>query len=263
MSLDNDQIQALADHVLEAQTTANAIPMLTLANPDLSVEDGYAIQNALRTRYLTNGHRLVGWKAGLTSRAKMKQMGVEKPAVGFLTDRMAAAEGTAISTAAHVHPRVECEVAFVLDKDLPSEGCTVEDVLEATAFVVPSIELIDSRYENFKFDLASVIADNTSSARYVLGSSGKRLSDLPDRNTIGVALVRNGEVMATGASAAVWGDPAASVALIANIAGSIGGRFEAGMTILSGGITAAFAVKPGDVVSARFQHLGVVDIRFE
>ena len=127
--------------------------------------------------------------------------------------------------------------------------------------MVPSIEVIDSRYKNFKFDLASVIADNTSSARFILGSNAMRLSDL-DRTTLGVALLRNGEVMATGASAAVWGDPAASVALVANIAGRIGGQFKAGMTIMSGGITAAFAVNPGDCVSARFQKLGAVDIRF-
>jgi 2-oxo-3-hexenedioate decarboxylase len=261
MSLSPDQIQHLADHVLRAQQTARPIPMLTLDHPDLSVADGYAIQAALRARYLAGGHRQTGWKAGLTSRAKMKQMGVSEPIVGFLTDRMAAPEGTVIEVAAHVHPRVECEVAFVLSDDLPMSGCTTEDVLAATAFVVPAIEVIDSRYEDFKFDLASVVADNTSSARYVLGGNPARLSDL-DRKTLGVALVRNGEVMATGASAAVWGDPAASVALVANIVGSVGGRLEAGMTILSGGITAAFAVQPGDCVSARFQSLGVVDIRF-
>lgn len=262
MSLSTEQISALADHVLSAQQTATPIPMLTIAHPELSVGDGYAIQRGLFERYLAGGHRHIGWKAGLTSKAKMRQMGVDQPIVGFLTDRMAAAEGSAVSVSAHVHPRVECEVAFVLGADLPAEGCTAADVVAATAFVVPAIEVIDSRYENFRFDLASVIADNTSSARYVLGSRGSRLSDVGDRTTLGVALVRNGEVMATGASAAVWGDPAASVALVANIVGSIGGRLEAGMTVLSGGITAAFAVQPGDCVSARFQHLGVVDIRF-
>lgn len=261
MSLSPQVVEQLADHVLHAQQTATPIPMLTHAHPDLSVEDGYAIQRALLTRYLAKGHQQVGWKAGLTSRAKMRQMGVDQPAVGFLTQKMAAAEGTVIPTTDHVHPRVECEIAFVLGKDLPSEGCTTDDVLDATDFILPSIEVIDSRYENFKFDLASVIADNTSSARFVLGSTAARLADV-DRNTLGVALLRNGEVMATGAGAAVWGDPAASVALIANIAGSIGGRFTAGMTILSGGITAAFAVQPGDCVSARFQRLGTVDIRF-
>ena len=261
MSLTTAQIEKLSAHVYGAQQSATPIQMLTHAHPDLSVEDGYAIQNAVRGRYLASGHRLYGWKAGLTSRAKMRQMGVHEPSIGFLTDRMAALTGTAIPVADHVHPRVECELAFVLFQDLPTQGCTVEDVLAATALVVPAIEVIDSRFENFKFDLPSVIADNSSSARFVLGSNGCRVADL-DRRTTGVAMLKNGIVQTTGASAAVWGDPAAAVALVAELVGSVGGQIKAGMTVLSGGITAAFAVAPGDVVSARFQGLGTVDIRF-
>lgn len=260
-TLDDARVAALADHVLRAQTSATPIPMLTHADPGITVADGYAIQGALRERYKLAGHRLYGWKAGLTSRAKMRQMGVHEPSIGFLTDRMAAASGSAIPVSDHVHPRVECEVAFVFHRDLPTTGCTVQDVLDATAFVVPAIEIIDSRFENFRFDLPSVIADNSSSARFVLGSDGTRLHTV-DRTTLGVALLKNGEVQATGASAAVWGDPAAAVALVAELVGAVGGQIRAGMTVLSGGITAAFAVQPGDVVSARFQHLGTVDLRF-
>ena len=261
MTLSADQVSALADRVWHAQAEAIAIPKLTNDHPDMTVEDGYLVQNALRARYEAEGHRLVGWKAGLTSRAKMRQMGVDQPSVGFLTDRMAVIEGTALSTFGLVHPRVECEVAFVLAKDLPQEGCTAEHVLGATAFVVPALEIIDSRFERFSFDLPSVIADNSSSARFVLGSTAKRLSDI-DRRTTGVGLLQNGVVVATGATAAVYGDPADSVALVANLVGKLGGHLRAGMTVLSGGITAAFAVQPGDVVSARFQGLGTVDIRF-
>ena len=262
MSLPSATVRELADHVLRAQLDAAPIPMLTNSHGVLSVDDGYAVQNALRQRYLDAGHRLFGWKAGLTSRAKMRQMGVDQPSVGFITDRMSVPQGTAVRVADHVHPRVECEIAFVLARDLPTDGCTTDDVLSATAFVVPAIEIIDSRFENFRFDLPSVIADNSSSARFVLGGNGRRLDSISSRTTLGVALVKNGEVMATGASAAVLGDPAASVALVANLVGALGCRIEAGMTVLSGGITAAFAVQPGDVVSARFQELGVVDVRF-
>lgn len=259
--LDDVEALRLAKHVYEAQTTANAIPMLTLEHPNLSVQDGYRIQTALRGLYLEAGHRLTGWKAGLTSKAKMRQMGVASPCVGFITDRFAAPEGTDVPTAPHVHPRVECEVAFVLGEDLPAAGCTVDDVLAKTAYVVPAIEVIDSRYENFKFDLPSVIADNTSAARYVVGGNPLRL-DAIDRFTVGVALVKNGELAQTGASAAVLGDPAEAVALTANLVGEMGGRLEGGHTILSGGITAAIHVSPGDFISARFQHFGVVDVRF-
>lgn len=261
MSLPDADIAKLAKRVRAAQRDAQAIPMLTHEYPELSIADGYAIQSAVRGLYLEEGHRLVGWKAGLTSQAKMRQMGVDSPSCGFLTDRMFVPEGTAVACSDHVHPRVECEVAFVLEKDLPTSGCTVEDVLAATAYVAPAIEIIDSRFENFKFDLPSVIADNSSSARFVVGGNGVRL-DTIDRTTLGLAFVKNGELVTTGASAAVLGDPAAAVALVANLVGEMGARIEAGHVVLSGGITAAYAVQPGDFVSARFQHLGVVDVRF-
>ena len=259
--LSDDRIRALAAHVWAAQRDARPIPKLTNDEPSLTIEDGYRVQNGVRTHYVEAGHRLVGWKAGLTSKAKMQQMGVDLPTVGFLTDRMAVAEGTSIDTSALVHPRVECEVAFVLSEDLPTERCTVEHVLASTAFVVPAIEVIDSRYEAFKFDLQSVVADNSSSARFVAGGNGRRVEAI-DRRTLGVALLKNGEVAQTGASAAVMGDPAAAVATAANIVGTMGAQLKAGMIVLSGGITAAVAVKPGDWVSARIQNLGVIDVRF-
>jgi 2-oxo-3-hexenedioate decarboxylase len=261
MTITTHDLERLAEHVLHAQTTATAIHKLTIDHPGFTVADGYQVQNAVRAKYVAAGHRIVGWKAGLTSRAKMLQMGVDKPSVGFLTDRMAVADGTSVEMSALVHPKVECEVAFVLDRDLPTSGCTADDVVAATAFVVPAIEIIDSRYENFQFDLQSVIADNSSSSRYVLGSQGRRLSTV-DRRTIGLALVKNGDLITTGASAAVMGDPAAAVALVANIVGSLGAQLTAGMVVLSGGITEAFAVGAGDHVSARFQSLGTVDVSF-
>ena len=261
MTITDSRVNELAAHVWQAQVSARPIPKLTNDEPTMTVDDGYRVQNALRKLYVDNDHRIVGWKAGLTSKAKMVQMGVEAPTVGFLTDRMAVPEGAAIDTAALVHPRVECEVAFVLRSDLPTSNCSPEDVLSATAYVVPAIEIIDSRYEAFKFDLTSVIADNSSSARFVVGGNGTRL-DTIDRRTLGVALVKNGEVVQTGASAAVMGDPAAAVAIAANIIGTLGSQLKSGMVVLSGGITAAVAVKPGDVISARLQNLGVVDVRF-
>ena len=260
-TLDAAAVDRLARHVHRAQAAARAIPKLTNDHPTMTVADGYLVQNALRSRYLGEGHRLVGWKAGLTSKAKMEQMGVDAPSVGFLTDRMAVPEGSTVEVADHVHPRVEAEVAFVLSADLPAVDCTPEDVVAATAYLVPAIEIIDSRFEAFKFDLPSVIADNSSSARFVVGANGVRVDEV-DRTTLGLALVRNGELLTTGASAAVMGDPAAAVSTVANIVGSLGARLEAGMVVLSGGITEAFAIEPGDHVSARFQRLGVVDVSF-
>ncbi|MGH1504533.1 MAG: 2-keto-4-pentenoate hydratase [Acidimicrobiales bacterium] len=250
----------IADTLFEAQTAGRAVPMFA----DLAdVAAAYAVQGELLDRYRAAGQRLVGWKAGLTSKAKMQQMGVDEPTIGFLTDAMAVPEQTTVTVADLVHPRVECEVAFVLGRDLPADGCTVDDVVAATAFVVPAIEIIDSRYENFSFDLPNVIADNSSSSRFVLGGRGVKLDDLRDRTTLGVAILRNGHVETTGASAAVLGDPAAGVATVATIAGGLGHRLTAGQVVLSGGITAAIAVDPGDNVEARFQTLGTLGVRFE
>ncbi|HHJ4328657.1 TPA: hypothetical protein ACQJWO_005992, partial [Klebsiella pneumoniae] len=120
-------------------------------------------------RFVEQGHRVIGWKAGLTSKAKMIQMGVDVPSIGFLTDRMARPENAAISVADLIHPRVECEVAFVMKHELSGPDCTAEQVLAATDYVLPAVEIIDSRFSGFKFDLESVIADNSSSARFVGG----------------------------------------------------------------------------------------------
>ncbi|MEZ5226272.1 MAG: fumarylacetoacetate hydrolase family protein [Acidimicrobiales bacterium] len=260
-TLADSDVAALGAVVYGAQTTATPIAKPTNEHPAMTVDDGYLVQNAVRATYLADGHRLVGWKAGLTSKAKMIQMGVDKPTVGFLTEQMAVPEATAVDTTQLVHPRVEGEVAFVLKSDLPTSGCTIDDVVAATAYLLPAIEIIDSRYEAFKFDLQSVIADNSSSSRFVVGTNAQRI-DVIDRTNLGLAMVKNGETMTTGSSAAVMGDPAAAVAMVATVVGSLGARLTAGMVVLSGGITEAFAVQPGDHVSARFQQLGVVDVSF-
>ena len=228
----------------------------------MTVEDGYAVQDALRARFIEQGERLIGWKAGLTSKAKMVQMGVDKPSIGFLTDAMSRPENTAISTHDLVHPRVECEVAFVTKTDLSGPACMRADVLAATDFVIPAIEIIDSRYENFKFDLPSVIADNSSSARFVAGGRPRYVEDI-EVDGIGVAMELNGEIVEMGSSAAVMGHPADAVAMVVNILHDMGETLPAGSFVMSGGITAAVAVKPGDNVIARYQDLGSVSLRFE
>ncbi|NMF99137.1 2-oxo-3-hexenedioate decarboxylase [Aromatoleum toluolicum] len=261
LTLSREDIVRLSERVEGAQTRAYAIPKLTDEYPAMTIADGYAVQSELRRRYLAAGHRLVGWKAGLTSKAKMQQMGVNVPSIGFLTDRMARPENSAISTADLVHPRVECEVAFVMKKDLHGPGCTREDVLDATDYVLPAVEIIDSRFSGFKFDLASVIADNGSSARFVGGGRARYFEEL-DLRTLGVVMEKNGETVAMGASAAVLGHPAEAIAMLVNILADMGEHLPAGSFVMSGGITEAIPVKPGDSVVARFQELGSVSMRF-
>ena len=261
ITLGREDIVRLAERVEGAQTRAYAIPKLTDEYPAMTIGDGYAVQSELRRRFIASGHRLVGWKAGLTSKAKMQQMGVNVPSIGFLTDRMARPENGAISTGDLVHPRVECEVAFVTKAALAGPGCTREAVLAATDYVLPAVEIIDSRFAGFKFDLASVIADNGSSARFVGGGRARRPEEL-DLRTLGVVMEKNGEIVGTGASAAVLGHPADAVAMLVNILAEIGETLPAGSFVMSGGITEAVAVKPGDSVVARFQELGSVSMRF-
>lgn len=260
-TLSRESIVRLCERVEGAQQRAYAIQKLTDEYPAMTIADGYAVQNELRRRFVAQGHKQVGWKIGLTSKAKMQQMGVDVPSIGFLTDRMARPENSAISVSDLVHPRVECEIAFVTKKTLTGPGCTVQDVLDATDCVLPAVEIIDSRFSGFKFDLASVVADNGSSARFVAGGRARYPADI-DLRTLGVVLEKNGEIVAMGAAAAVLGHPAQAIALLVNVLAGLGETLPAGSFVMSGAITEAIAVQAGDNVIARFQDLGSVSMRF-
>jgi len=254
-------LAGLAQIVDEAARTAVAIPQLTETLPDLTVDDAYAIQDELRRRKEARGHRTAGLKAGLTSFAKMKQMGVDVPVFGFVSDYMSRPDGGEIRTSELIHPKVEAEICIVTKAPLRGPGCHVGAVLAATDFVVPAVEIIDSRYRDFKFDLKSVIADNTSASRFVVGSR-MRSVDALDLRTLGVVLEKNGEIVAMAAGAAVLGHPLTAVAMLANHLGQRGQEIPAGTFIMTGGVTEAIAVAAGDHIAVRFQDLGTVSMRF-
>ena len=259
--LDKKTITLLTDRVLSAQDDAHTITKLTTEFPEMTMADSYDIQDELCKRWQARGDIITGMKAGLTSKAKMVQMGVHEPSFGFLTSAMARPECGEVEFDQLVHPRVEAEIAFVLKRELSASGLTIEEVLDATDFVIPAIEIIDSRYEKFKFDLISVIADNGSSARYVTGGRPMKPQDI-DLKTIGVVIERNGIIEDLGASAAVLEHPAKSIIMLADHLAERGATLPAGKLILTGGITAAVAVEKGDVISARFQDMGSVSFRF-
>ncbi|MGE0482566.1 MAG: 2-oxo-3-hexenedioate decarboxylase [Gammaproteobacteria bacterium] len=261
MALSNADIERLADVVEAAQQGAHTMAKLTTLEPALGLADGYAVQDTLRRRAATRGERVVGFKCGLTSRAKMVQMGVAEPGYGYLTSSMARADGGVIELAGLIHPRVEAEIALVLARDLRGPGVNVADVLAATAFAVPALEVIDSRFEAFKFDLPSVMADNASSARFVLGGRPVAIAGL-DLATLGVVLEKNGEIVAAAAGAAVMGHPAAAACALVNHLGRRGETLPAGSIILTGGVTEAVAGGAGDHFRARVQTLGEVGLRF-
>ena len=191
----------------------------------------------------------------------MKQMGVTDPVFGFLVDEYVVSEGATVNVSELIHPKVEPEIAFVLKHALKGPGCHIGAVLAATEVVMPGIEVIDSRYRDFKFDLKSVVADNTSAARFVVGGQAIRPEQV-DLRTVGVVLEKNGEPVALGAGAAVLGHPAAAIAMLANHLGRRGQEIPAGSLILSGGVTEAVAVNAGDNVTLRVQGMGSVGLRF-
>lgn len=262
MKLDQSSVGRLAEHLELCELQARDTPKITDEYPTMDWDDAYAIQDEIRRSKLGRGARLVGFKAGLTSHAKMKQMGVTSPVFGFLVDTFAVADGGELAAKSLIHPKVEPEIVFVTKAPLRGPGCHIGTVLAATDFIMPGIEVIDSRYRDFKFDLKSVIADNTSAARFVIGGQARPASEI-DLRTLGVVLERNGEAVAFGAGAAVLGHPAAAVAMLANHLGARGEEIPAGAIVLSGGITEAVAVQAGDHVTLRVQSLGSVSLRIQ
>ncbi len=261
MNLDNNTILKLAEHLETAELQAHDVTMITGDHPDMDWDDAYAIQDEIRRRKEARGNKTVGLKAGLTSFAKMKQMGVETPVFGFVSDYMSVPDGGEVKTSELIHPKVEAEICIVTKAPLKGPGCHIAAVMAATDFVVPAVEIIDSRYRDFKFDLKSVIADNTSASRFVIGGRMRELSEL-DLRTLGVVLEVNGEVVTMAAGAAVLGNPLAAVAMLANHLGERGQGIPAGTFIMTGGVTEAVLVKAGDNVNVRFQDLGSVSMRF-
>lgn len=260
--LSKTQIEQLAEHLENAELQAYEVTKITDDFPDMDYEDAFNIQWAIRHRKEARGNKIIGMKMGLTSWAKMSQMGVEHPCYGFLADYFSVPEGAAIKHDELIHPKIEAELAFITKADLHGPGCHIGDVLAATDFVMPAIEVIDSRYKDFKFDLKSVIADNSSSSRFITGGYAKPVNEL-DLKTLGVVMEINGKVVQTGAGAAVLGHPAASVAMLANMLAERGEYLPAGSFVMIGAITAAVQVEKGDAFCVHFQNLGSISGRFE
>ncbi len=261
MNLDTATIRSLAEHLENAELQHTDVLKITDDHPDMDWEDAYAIQYEIRRRKLQRGSRLTGLKMGLTSFAKMKQMGVPNPIFGFLVDDFVRPDGGTVDFDKLIHPKIEAEIAFVLKSPLRGPGCHIGDVLAATDFIVPAVEVIDSRYRDFKFDLKSVVADNCSSSRYVTGGRARQAHEL-DLRTLGIVIEKNGEVIATAAGAAVLGHPAASVAMLANMLAERGEEIPAGTFVMTGGATEAYAVAKGDAITVRYQDLGSISFRF-
>lgn len=252
------RLQPLADRLFEAQATSTPCDPLSESLPDLTVAEAYAIARANLTR---SGSRQVGWKVGLTSTAVQTWLGVSEPDFGGLTEAMSVNDGDRIDIASLLQPRVEGEVAFVLARDLPGPVVSDADVMAATAFVVPCIEVIDSRVRDWKITLVDTVADNASSARFVLGRRQRRLEDL-DLRMAGMALRRNGDVVSTGAGAACLDHPVKAVRWLAEKLASLGHMLHAGDVVLSGALGPVCPVSSGDHIEVEISGLGTVSARF-
>jgi 2-keto-4-pentenoate hydratase len=258
---DPAQIAQLADRLWLAETERAPIAPLTDDRTDLTVQDAYAIQEHNVARRVAAGSVVRGRKVGLTSRAMQDLLNVDEPDFGVLLDDMFVEEGDEVPLDTLVQPRVEAEMAFVLDQHLAGPGVTTADALLAIAGVLPAIEIVDSRIADWRITLADTVADNASSGRVVLGGRLTPVTALDLRLT-GVLLFRNGVAMESGAGAAALGNPARCVAWLANTLGRLGSGLRPGDVVLPGALHRMVPVRPGDVFRASFAHLGAVTTRF-
>lgn len=259
--MDADLVEKAAGTLLDAYASRTPVPPLTATYSAISVDDAYAIQLAQVSAWTSAGAVVKGHKVGLTSAAMQKQLGVNQPDFGVLLDSMFLPEGTTADITRFLQPRAEPEIGFVLGRRLSGPGVSVAEALAAVDFVLPALEIIDSRIADWKITLPDTIADNASSGGLVLGSRPVRLEDI-DLSLTGCLLHRNGRLVDTGAGGAVLGSPVNALVWLANVLGERGVALEAGHVILPGSVTAAIPINPGDTISATFDRIGTVGITF-
>jgi 2-oxopent-4-enoate hydratase len=265
--MENEELEPLADALLQAQETGVPCEPLTAHKEDLTVSEAYDIQlRNIRQRNRMGLHgrpaRLVGRKIGITSKAVQGWLNVSEPDFGCLLDDMMVTHGETAPIQLMLQPRVEGEIAFVLKRDLEGPGVTPLDVITATDYLLPALEIIDSRVADWKIKYEDTIADNASSGFFVLGNQPKSIRDV-DLDLCGLALLQNGRVKSTGAGLACLGDPVHAVVWLANALGKMGTGIKAGEVILSGALGPVIPVSQGDHIEARISGLGNVACRFD
>jgi 2-oxopent-4-enoate hydratase len=255
-------LHAVADALLLAEISGEPIAPISRTHPELTADDAYAIQainSHSREVDATRPARVVGHKIGLTSKAMQHMLGVDQPDYGVLYEDRVHATGVELDVSGLIAPRIEPELAFVLRDDLAGPGITAADVLSATAAVAPALEVIDSRIRDWEITLVDTIADNASCHCAVLGTARHAVADV-DLPAAAVAMSVDGAILQEGVGAAVLGDPAEAVAWLANALAGHGVTLKAGHVVLSGSITAAVPIAPGNRVVADFGPLGFVAV---
>ncbi len=255
------KIEEFANQLATAEETRIGIAPLSETDATLTVNEAYAIQLENINRKVEEGQRIVGKKIGLTSKAMQTLLGVNEPDYGHLLDSMVVENGGRVNIEKVLQPRVEAEIAFVLKHDLQGPNVTTLDVLQATDYIVPALEIVDSRVQDWKIKLTDTVADNASSGFYVLGGKPTKVTDI-DLELVGMVFSKNGEIVNTGVGAAALGNPAYCVAWLANRLADFDITLKAGEVILSGALSAAVNAEKGDFFTARFAHLGQVSVQF-
>ncbi|WP_375569021.1 2-oxo-hept-4-ene-1,7-dioate hydratase [Seohaeicola saemankumensis] len=261
------EIAAAAEALFQAEVTGTQIGLLSLAHPGMTMDDAYAVQKALVARRMAAGGRVIGWKIGLTSKAMQAALNIDIPDSGVLTDDMAFDSGAVIPRGRFIQPRVEAEIAFVMKAPLAGGSVTRDDVIAATDYVAPALEILDTRI--LRADPATgqtrkifdTIADNAANAGIVMGAQ-RHAVDAVDLRWVGAILTCNDEVEETGLGAGVLNDPAMAVVWLARRMALYGQRIEAGQVILSGSFIRPVECPPGCRIAADFGDFGQVAVDF-
>jgi 2-keto-4-pentenoate hydratase len=261
---DSNAVQQIADALWQAQRNGVPVAPVRAAIADLggdALDAAYAVQRVNTERQLTAGRRLVGRKIGLTSQAVQTQLGVDHPDFGMLFDDMSIADGEEIALSRTQQPKVEAEIALVLARDLPHERHTIADLIGATAYALPAIEIVGSRIANWDIRLTDTVADNASSGLFVLGNRPVKL-DAFDVVNCGMAMERRGDQVSVGVGAACLGNPLYAALWLANTMTRVGAPLKAGDIVLTGALGPMAAVQAGDVFTAHIEGLGSVSASF-
>jgi 2-oxo-3-hexenedioate decarboxylase len=239
----------------------HAAPIAQLSQTlEISRQDAYAMQEKQLSLRHAQGEKQIGWKMGLTSEAKRKQMNLDSPLYGFLTDQMQVKNNSEFNMAKQIHCKIEPEIAFLMSKDLPSKVSRAQ-VMESILAVAPAFEILDSRYTEFKyFSMEDVIADNSSSSFFVVGPWEKKFNQFDIKN-LKLTMKVDGEIKQHGSTEAISGDPVQSVIELCQLLGERNQKLKAGMIVLAGAATAAEALKAGQTVNLEMEHLQNISVK--
>jgi len=258
--LTDEQRQAAAESILKAERTRVVVPQLSKTYPEMTIEDAYDVQRRWAEARISGGARIAGRKIGLTSRAMQMASKMTEPDYGLILDDALYNDGARIAAGTFIKPRLETELAFVMGQDLSGPGCRVHDVMRATEYVTPALEIIDYRTEVPRA-IVDTIADNAAFGAIVVGGRVVRPFDV-DVRWVGATLSKNGIIEESGVSAAVMGHPAAAIAWLVDKLAPLGDGLKKGDIVLGGSFTRPVEIGSGDVVQADYGPLGGIGVSF-